>query len=36
MDFLEYACMQIGDDTSAKATMEQMEAVRAGKNGSRI
>ncbi len=31
MDFLEYAYMQIGDDTSAKTTMEQMEAVRAEK-----
>jgi tetratricopeptide (TPR) repeat protein len=28
MDFLEYAYMQIGDDASAKATMEQIEAIR--------
>src|ERR1700723_2678145 len=28
MDFLEYAYMQIGDDASAKATMEQIAAIR--------
>ncbi len=28
MDFLEYAYLQIGDDASAKATMEQIEAIR--------
>ena len=28
MDFLEYAYMQIGDDTSAKATIEQIAAIR--------
>ena len=28
MDFLEYAYMQIGDDASAKATIEQIEAIR--------
>jgi tetratricopeptide (TPR) repeat protein len=28
LDFLEYAYMQIGDDASAKATMEQIEAIR--------
>jgi tetratricopeptide (TPR) repeat protein len=28
IDFLEYAYMQIGDDASAKATMEQIAAIR--------
>jgi len=28
MDFLEYAYMQIGDDASAKATIEQIAAIR--------
>jgi tetratricopeptide (TPR) repeat protein len=28
MDFLEYAYMQIGDDTSARATIEQIAAIR--------
>jgi tetratricopeptide (TPR) repeat protein len=28
MDFLEYAYMQIGDDATAKATIEQMAAIR--------
>jgi tetratricopeptide (TPR) repeat protein len=28
MDFLEYAYMQIGDDASAKATIEQIRAIR--------
>jgi len=28
MDFIEYAYLQIGDDASAKATMEQIEAIR--------
>jgi tetratricopeptide (TPR) repeat protein len=28
MDFLEYAYMQIGDDASAKTTMEQIAAIR--------
>src|SRR5246127_5920095 len=28
MDFLEYAYLQIGDDANAKATMEQIEAIR--------
>ena len=28
MDFLQYAYMQIGDDASAKATMEQIAAIR--------
>jgi tetratricopeptide (TPR) repeat protein len=28
MDFLEYAYMQIGDDASAKATIEQVAAIR--------
>ena len=28
LDFLEYAYMQIGDDASAKATMEQIAAIR--------
>jgi tetratricopeptide (TPR) repeat protein len=28
MDFLEYAYMQIGDDASAKATIEQITAIR--------
>ena len=28
MDFLEYADMQIGDDSSAKATIEQIAAIR--------
>src|SRR6202020_3598463 len=29
MDFLEYAYMQIGDDASAKATIEQVAAIPA-------